>query len=63
MLPVHINRSHGRCILEDGGIRLGFSYVHGLGQAGMARLEDAQKEGQFKSMGDFCHRTRLSRRA
>jgi error-prone DNA polymerase len=75
LLPVHINRSHGRCTLEacaeaalltrrsDGGIRLGFSYVHGLGQAGIARLEEAQEDGPFRSLGDFCRRTRLSRRA
>jgi error-prone DNA polymerase len=95
VLPVHINRSQARCILEactepsrsactepsvalsfilnevkdlskgrsDGGIRLGFSYVQGLGQAGIARLEEARKDGPFRSLGDFCHRTRLSRRA
>ena len=63
VLPVHINRSHDRCILEDGEIRLGFSYVHGLGQAGIARVEEAREDGRFKSLGDFCRRTRLSRRA
>ena len=63
VLPVHINRSHGRCILEDGGIRLGFSYVQGLGQAGIARLGEARTEGPFRSLGDFCRRTGLSQRA
>ena len=63
ILPVHINRSHARCILEDGGIRLGFRYVHGLGEAGIARLEEARKDGQFRSLWDFCRRTRLSRKA
>ena len=63
VLPAHINRSHDRCILEDGEIRLGFSYVHGLGQAGIARVEEAREDGRFKSLGDFCRRTRSSRRA
>ena len=63
VLPVHVNRSHARCILDDGGIRLGVSYVHGLGKAGIARLEEAREDGQFRSLRDFCRRTRLSRKA
>jgi error-prone DNA polymerase len=48
---------------SDLGIRMGFRYVHGLGQAGIDRIEEAQRDGPFQSLGDFCRRTRLSRRA
>ena len=37
--------------------------MHGLGQAGIDRIEEAKQDGPFKSLGDFCRRTRLSRRA
>lgn len=61
-MPVDIHRSLNRCIIEGESIRLGFSYVSGIGKATGARLETAQKEGVFAGLADLCRRTRLPRR-
>jgi error-prone DNA polymerase len=61
ILPVDIHRSRARCAVENGAIRLGLSYVHGLGEAGTARLEAARQAKPFGSLADFCRRTRLAR--
>ncbi len=62
ILPVDVNRSRARCILENGHLRLGFSYVDGLGEASLEVLEEAGREGPYYSLRDFCQRTRLPRR-
>jgi error-prone DNA polymerase len=61
ILAVNIHRSQARCAVENGAIRLGLSYVHGLGEAGIARLEAARQARPFGSLADFCRRTRLAR--
>jgi len=63
ILPVDVNRSRARCILENGHLRLGFSYVDGLGEASLEVLEEAGREGPYYSLRDFCRRTRLPRRS
>jgi error-prone DNA polymerase len=62
ILPVDVNRSQAKCTVEDGGIRLGFSYIQGLGEASLARLEEARRAGAFTGLSDFCRRTKLPRR-
>ncbi len=62
ILPVAVNRSQAECVVTDGGIRLGFGYVQGLGPAGIGRLEEARNKGAFTGLSDFCRRTRLPRR-
>jgi error-prone DNA polymerase len=62
ILPMDINRSQAKCVVEDDGIRLGFGYVEGLGQASLARLEEARRAGNFTGLSDFCRRTKLPRR-
>lgn len=62
ILPVDVNRSQARCIVEDGHLRLGFSYVDGLGEASLEILEEARGEGPYYCLRDFCQRTRLARR-
>jgi error-prone DNA polymerase len=62
ILTVDINRSQAECVVRDGGIRLGFSYVQGLGAAGIRRLEEARTKGAFTGLPDFCRRTKLLRR-
>ncbi len=62
ILPVDVNRSVARCIVEDGHLRLGFSYVDGLGEASLDILEEASGDGPYYTLRDFCQRTRLARR-
>jgi error-prone DNA polymerase len=42
-------------------LRLGLRYLHGLGEAGRARLLAARGEHPFSDLADFCRRTRLPR--
>ena len=60
ILPVDINKSYVRCTVEDGALRLGFNYVHGIGDKGLAVLDGAQLEGPVASVEDFCRRVRLT---
>jgi error-prone DNA polymerase len=62
VLPVDIHRSQGCCTVEGSSIRLGLSYVNGLGEASIARIEEARSEKRFADLHDFCQRTRLPRR-
>ena len=62
VLPVDANRSRERCTIEEGGIRLGFLYVDGLGQAGAERVMAARPAQGYSGLPDFCRRTRLPRR-
>jgi error-prone DNA polymerase len=59
ILPLDINRSYTRCTVEEEGLRLGFNYVHGLGERALQVLEEAQLRGPVKSVEDFCRRIRL----
>jgi error-prone DNA polymerase len=61
ILAVDVHRSQARCAVEGVGIRLGLSYIHGLGEAGIARLEAARQSRPFASLADLCRRTRLVR--
>jgi error-prone DNA polymerase len=60
-LPVDAHRSAERCTIEEGAIRIGLSYVSGLGTAGIARLLAARAERPFAHLADLCRRTLLPR--
>ncbi len=60
ILPVDINRSYGRCSVEAGALRLGFNYVHDLGEKALQVLEEAQLKGPFTTLEEFCRRVRLT---
>jgi len=60
--PVHVNRSGAECSIEDGAIRLGLTYVNGLGDAAIERILTVRKDRAYDSLIDFCRRTRLPRR-
>jgi len=60
ILPVDINKSYVRCTVEDGALRLGFNYVHGVGDKALEILEEAQLKGPVTSLEDFCRRIRLT---
>src|SRR6266545_1395864 len=58
ILPLDIEHSAARCALKAGGIRLGLSYINGLGAAPIERILAARP---FAGLADLCRRTRLPR--
>src|SRR5260370_17305098 len=54
ILSVDINKSYVRCTVEDGALRLGFNYVHGVGDKALEGLEEAQLKGPATSLESFC---------
>jgi len=60
ILPVDINKSYVRCTAEGGALRLGFNYVHGVGDKALEVLEEAQLKGPVASLEEFCRRIRLT---
>ena len=63
VLPVDINLSRARCVVENEKIRLGFRYVKEVGEKAWTKIETVRKAGHFASLNDFYHRTALSREA
>jgi len=63
VLPVHVNRGQDVCTLEDGALRLGLSYVDGLGEAALERLLEARPASGYRDLADLCQRARLPRRS
>jgi error-prone DNA polymerase len=61
VLRPDVNRSENGCTLEQGRLRLGLRYLHGLGEDGSARLLAARGDHPFVDLADFCRRTRLPR--
>ena len=58
--PVDIQHSRFECTVEpDGAVRMGYRYVEGLGGAYRERLDRARMRGPYRSLEDFCRRTRL----
>jgi error-prone DNA polymerase len=60
ILPVDINKSYVRCTVEGGALRLGFNYVHGVGDKALEVLEEAQLKGPVASLEEFCRRIRIT---
>lgn len=60
VLPIHINKSMGRCTVEDGKVRLGFRYVKGMGQDAIGRLE-ASRGAPFTSLEGLYRGVELGR--
>jgi len=63
VLPVDINLSQGKCIVENGMVRLGFCYVKDMGEEAIASLEKARSETPFSSLADFYRRAKVCREA
>jgi error-prone DNA polymerase len=61
--PLDIQVSAARCTLDlDGSVRLGLTYLPGLGAAGGERIVGARATGSFADLADLCRRTRLPKR-
>jgi error-prone DNA polymerase len=70
LLGVDALRSEVRCTIEERGggqgaaIRLGYNYVEGIGEEGLARIEEARATGgPFAGLRDFWQRTALPEKA
>jgi error-prone DNA polymerase len=61
--PVDIETSDLVATVEGQAIRLGLAAVTGLGETGGRSIVQARRFGPFRSLADFCRRTRLGRRA
>ncbi len=61
--PVDVNASTVWAEMEGEAIWLGLAVVGGLGEGGGERVAQARRKGPFRSLVDFCRRTRLGRRA
>ncbi|MCL5257218.1 MAG: error-prone DNA polymerase [Chloroflexi bacterium] len=63
ILPVDANRSRAQCSIEGQKVRLGFSYVDGIGEAALQELERERENGPYLSLDDFYRRITVSRDA
>ncbi|MEJ2150669.1 MAG: error-prone DNA polymerase, partial [Chloroflexota bacterium] len=61
--PVDAEASQLLATVEGQAIRLGLGTVTGLGETGGRSVVEARRFGPFRSLADFCRRTRLGRRA
>jgi len=60
VLPIHINKSLGRCTVEEGKVRLGFRYVKGMGEDAIGKLEES-RAAPFPSLRELYREAGLSR--
>ncbi len=61
VLPVDVNQSCWDCTIENSALRMGLRMIVGFSVATAQQIEKARQGGLFRSMDDFCQRTRLSR--
>ena len=63
--PVDVEASELQATVEGEGeaLRLGLAVINGLGETGGQDVIGARRLGSFRSLTDFCRRTRLGRRA
>ncbi|HAL62564.1 MAG TPA: error-prone DNA polymerase, partial [Chloroflexi bacterium] len=62
ILPVDINRSGEKCTTEEGNVRIGLTYVHGLGEKAARLIVEERDNGPYGSLLDLYRKTRLKRR-
>jgi error-prone DNA polymerase len=62
--PIEVNASeYWSHVDREGALRLGFHIIRGLGEAQQLQLEAAVKEGPFRDILEFAHRTKLAKEA
>ncbi|MBD3872961.1 MAG: error-prone DNA polymerase [Acidobacteria bacterium] len=59
-LPVDVNRSGRRCHWEDGAVRIGLRWVHGLKRAAGETIEAERERTLFSDVADLTQRCGLS---
>ena len=63
ILPVDINVSEYKCTVENGMVRLGFSYIKEMGETAADTLVKARTGAPFTDLASLFRRTKLSREA
>jgi len=61
--PVDVESSDMKATVEGEALRLGLAVVSGLGETGGQSVVEARQIDSFRSLADFCRRTKLGRRA
>ncbi len=62
VLPADVNLSAARCVIEDGCVRIGISYVASVGKdEAEALVAEREANGPFRDVADLARRTPLSR--
>jgi error-prone DNA polymerase len=61
--PVDVESSQLRASVEGNALRMGLVVVAGLGELGGQNVVAARRFGPFRSLADFCRRTKLGRKA
>jgi error-prone DNA polymerase len=61
--PVDVEASDPQTTVEGQALRLGLAVVDRLGEMGSRSVVQARRFGPFRSLADFCRRTKLGRRA
>src|SRR5699024_5448169 len=56
LLPPSINKSFGKYVVENEGIRMGLISIKGIGNQVVKEIIHVRKQGPFKSLFDFCLR-------
>jgi error-prone DNA polymerase len=58
--PVDVNHSGWRCRWQNGGVRIGLRYVHGLRREAGEKIEAEQARRPFRDVADLQQRATLS---
>lgn len=61
VLPVNINKSMANCTVEGDKVRLGFTYVKGMGEKAVSLIMTQRVKKPYVSLEDFHFRARLER--
>jgi DNA polymerase-3 subunit alpha len=62
VLPPDVNKSNAHFTVSDGCIRFGLAAVKNIGEAAIESIvENRNKEGNFKSLYDFCERVNVGK--
>jgi len=56
VLPPDVNESQDGFTVTDSGIRFGLGAVKGVGQKAIELVTEARRDGEFRTLGDFCLR-------
>lgn len=62
ILSTDINKSHVRCTIEDGKVRLSLMYVKEVGERAVGQIVAERERVPYSSLEDFYLRTRLERK-